>query len=148
MKAVKLALLIFNKQKSLKAVHFQIQAGPKNCPILFFPPKLCFTIFFPYFSGGGGSRPGRFFWHQHRSKWTIYYAAADKNHWGVRLDDFYRLLRSKSSSWIHIGIKRISQACCLYHLKNMGKKCKTQLWDEKQNRALFWTTLYIHCWKQ
>ena len=35
---------------------------------------------------------------------------------------FYRMLRSKSSSWIHIGVKRISQACCLHNLKNMEKK--------------------------
>ena len=55
----------------------------------------------------------------------------------VRLDDFYPLLRSIASSWIHIGVKRISQGCCLYHLKNMEKNCETQLWDEKQNRALF-----------
>ena len=55
----------------------------------------------------------------------------------VRLDDFYPLLRSIASSWIHIGVKRISQACCLHHLKNMEKNCKTQLWDEKQNRAFF-----------
>ena len=55
----------------------------------------------------------------------------------VRLDDCYPLLRSIASSWIHIGVKRISQACCLHHLKNMGKNSKTQLWDEKQNRALF-----------
>ena len=61
----------------------------------------------------------------------------------VRLDDIYRLLRSKSSSWIHIVVKRISQACCLHHLKNIEKNCKTQLWDEKQNRALFWATLWI-----
>ena len=55
----------------------------------------------------------------------------------VCLNDFYPLLRSKSSSWIHIGVKRISQACSLHHQKNMGKTCETQLWDEKQNRALF-----------
>ena len=55
---------------------------------------------------------------------------------------FIPLLRSIASSWIHIGVKRIAQACCLHHLKNMQKNCKTQLWDEKQNRALFWTTLY------
>ena len=55
----------------------------------------------------------------------------------VRLDDIYRLLRSKLSSWIHIGVKRISQACCLHHFKNIPKNCKTQLWDEKQNRAFF-----------
>ena len=59
----------------------------------------------------------------------------------VRLDDFYPLLRSIASTWIHIGVKRISQACCLHHLKNMEKNCKTQFWDEKQNRALFWATL-------
>ena len=40
----------------------------------------------------------------------------------VCLDYFYRMLRSKSSSWIHIGVKRISQACCLHNLKNMEKK--------------------------
>ena len=55
----------------------------------------------------------------------------------VRFDDFCPLLRSKLSSWIHIGVKIISQACCLHHLKNMEKICKRQLWDEKQNRAFF-----------
>ena len=54
----------------------------------------------------------------------------------VHLDDFYRLLCSESPSWIHIGVKRISQACCPHHLKNMETNCKTKLWDEKQNRAL------------
>ena len=46
--------------------------------ILFFIPKLCFTIFFQYFSDGVDSRPGRFLWHQYGSKWTLYYTAADK----------------------------------------------------------------------
>ena len=54
-----------------------------------------------------------------------------------RLDNINRLLRSKSSSWIHIGVRRISQDCCQHHLKNIKKNCKAQLWDEKQNRALF-----------
>ena len=58
-------------------------------------------------------------------------------HFKERPDDFYPLLRSIAFTWIHIGVKRISQACCLHHLKNMEKNCKTQLWDEKQNRALF-----------
>ena len=49
----------------------------------------------------------------------------------VCLDDFYPLLRSKSS-WIHTGIKRISQACCVHYLKNMEKNCKTRLLHEKQ----------------
>ena len=42
----------------------------------------------------------------------------------VRLDDFYLLLRSIASNCIHIGAKRISQACCLHHLKNMEKIVK------------------------
>ena len=54
-----------------------------------------------------------------------------------RLDNIYRLLCSKSSSWIHIGVKRISQDCCQHHLKNIEKNCTAQLWDEKQNKALF-----------
>ena len=58
----------------------------------------------------------------------------------VHLNDFYPLLRSIAFSWIHIGVKRIPQSCCLHHLKNMEKYCKTQLWDEKQNRMLFLTT--------
>ena len=45
----------------------------------------------------------------------------------LRLDDFYPLLRSIVSSWINTGVKRISQACCLHHLKHMEKKGKTQL---------------------
>ena len=53
------------------------------------------------------------------------------------LDDFYPLLRSKSSSWIHIGIKRIFQVCWLHHLQNMDKNCKIQLWNEKHNRTFF-----------
>ena len=40
----------------------------------------------------------------------------------VLLDNFYLLLCSKSSSWIHIGVKRISQVCCLHYLRNMEKK--------------------------
>ena len=61
----------------------------------------------------------------------------------VRVDDFYSLLLSIASSWIHIGVKRVSQACYLHLLKYMKKKCKTQLWDEKQNRVLFWVNLYV-----
>ena len=39
----------------------------------------------------------------------------------VLLDDFYSLLLSIASSWIHIGVKRISQACCLHHHRNIVK---------------------------
>ena len=62
---------------------FSYRVAQKKRPILFFIPKLCFTIFFPYFSGGVDSRPGRFFWHQYGSKLTLYFAGADKNHQGV-----------------------------------------------------------------
>ena len=55
----------------------------------------------------------------------------------AKYDDFYPLLCSIASSWIQIGVKRISQACCLHHLKNMENNWKTQHWYEKQNRALF-----------
>ena len=67
-----------------------------------------------------------------------------------------------SSTWIHIGVKRISQGCCLHHLKNMiqfwdnfkwnlenFKKCpwgwfsedkdwntKSQLWEKKISNSL------------
>ena len=61
----------------------------------------------------------------------------------VCLDDFYPLLLSTASSWIHIGVKRISQACYLHHLKKFEKNCKTQLWDEKKVERFFWTTLYF-----
>ena len=60
-----------------------MQGGPKKVPYFVFHPKVVFYNYFPYFSGGVDSRPGRFFWHQYGSNWTIYYAAVDKNHRGV-----------------------------------------------------------------
>ena len=51
--------------------------------LLCFSSQSCFTIFFPYFSGGVDSRPGRLFWHQYGSNWTLYYASGNKNHWGI-----------------------------------------------------------------
>ena len=83
----------------------------KKHPILFFIPKLCFTIFFPYFSGGVDSRPGRFFWHQYGSKWTLYYAAADKNHRGV-------LCRKISSSDTAAMQERFWQEQCTWWKDN------------------------------
>ena len=60
------------------------------------------------------------------------------------LGDFYPLLRSKSSSWIHIGVKRISQACCLHHLKNMEKKIVKRNFGMKNKiERFFWTTLQL-----
>ena len=53
---------------------------PKKTPYFVFHPKVVFYNFFPYFSGDVDSRSKRFFWHQYGSNWTIYYAAADKNH--------------------------------------------------------------------
>ena len=55
----------------------------------------------------------------------------------VRFDDFYPLLRSTPSPWTHIGVKKISQACCLHHLKNMEKKLKDTILGWKTNRVLF-----------
>ena len=40
------------------------------------------NFFFLYFSGGEDSRPGRFFWHQYGSNWTLHYTA-NKVHGGV-----------------------------------------------------------------
>ena len=62
----------------------------------------------------------------------------------VRLDCFYPLLRSIASSWIHIGVERISQACCVHHLKNIEKKNKTQFQSSNfKTESFFWTTLHI-----
>ena len=56
----------------------------------------------------------------------------------ICFDDFYPLLRGGIASTLtQIGVKRISQACCLHNLKNMEKHCKTQLLDKKQNRVLY-----------
>ena len=38
-----------------------IQGGPKKATYFVFHPKVVFYISFPYFSGGVGSTPGRFF---------------------------------------------------------------------------------------
>ena len=38
-----------------------IQGGPKKAPYFFFHPKVVFYNFFPYYSGGVDSRPGRLF---------------------------------------------------------------------------------------
>ena len=54
----------------------------KKAPYFVFHPKVVFYNFFPYFSGGVDSRPGRFFWHIYGSNWALYYPAADKNHRG------------------------------------------------------------------
>ena len=48
-----------------------------------FHPKVVLYNFFPYFSSGVDSRPGRFFRNQYGSTWTIYYAPVYKNHRGV-----------------------------------------------------------------
>ena len=61
----------------------------------------------------------------------------------VRLDDFYPLLRSIVSTWIHIGVKRISQVCCLHHLKNMEKNVKHNFGMKNKIGYFFWATLYM-----
>ena len=61
----------------------------------------------------------------------------------VRLDYFYRLLRSIASTWIHIGVKRISQACCLNNQKNIEKIVKHNFEMKNKIRPFFWATLYV-----
>ena len=56
---------------------------PKKRAVFCFSSQSCVLQFFQYFSGCLDSRPGKFFWHQYGSKWTLYYAAADKNNRGV-----------------------------------------------------------------
>ena len=60
-----------------------LQGDPKKASYFVFHPIVVLYNFFKNFSGGVDSRPGRFFWHQYGSNWTIYYAAVDKNHWGI-----------------------------------------------------------------
>ena len=60
-----------------------LQGGPKKAPYFVFHRKVVFYNFFPYFSGGVDSRPGRFFWHQYGSNWMLYYTAVDKSHRGI-----------------------------------------------------------------
>ena len=57
----------------------------------------------------------------------------------IFINDFYLLLCSIASSWIHINLKK---SYCL-HLKNMKKHCEIQLWEENKIEHLFWTTLNI-----
>ena len=38
-----------------------MQGGPKKVPYFVFHPKVVFYNYFPYFSDGVDSRPGRFF---------------------------------------------------------------------------------------
>ena len=70
-----------------------------------------FYIFSSYFSGGVDSRPGRFFWHQFGSKWTLYYAGVDKNHRGI-------LCRKISSSDTAVMQERFWQEQCTWWKDN------------------------------
>ena len=64
----------------------------------------------------------------------------------VRFDDFYPLLRSIVSTWIHIGVKRISQACYLHLLKNMEKIVKRNFGMENKIGLFFWSPYFLnHC---
>ena len=101
-----------------------IQCGPKKAPYFVFHPKVVFYNFFPYFSGGVDSRPGRLFWHRYGSNWTLYYAAADKNHRGI-------LYRKISSSDTVAMQERFWQEQCTWWKDNStfggqiweGRKC-------------------------
>ena len=80
-------------------------------PCFVFHPKAVFDNFFPCFSGAVDSRPGRLFWHQYGSNWTLYYAAADKNHRGV-------LCRKISSSDTAAMQERFWQEQCTWWKDN------------------------------
>ena len=83
----------------------------KKAPYFVFHPKVLLYNFFRYFSGGVDSSPGRFFWHQYGSNWTIYYAAADKNHRGV-------LCHKISSSDTVAMQERFWQGQCIWWKEN------------------------------
>ena len=57
-------LRVSNKQGGKDKGLFLVQGGPEKAPWFVFHPKVVFHNFFPYFSGGVDSMPGRFFWHQ------------------------------------------------------------------------------------
>ena len=80
-------------------------------PCFVFHPKAVFDNFFPCFSGAVDSRPGRLFLHQYGSNWTLYYAAADKNHRGV-------LCRKISSSDTAAMQERFWQEQCTWWKDN------------------------------
>ena len=59
----------------------------------------------------------------------------------VHRHDFHPVLNRIASSWIHISVKRISQGCCLYHLKNMGKKIVKHNFGMKNKTGCFFGPL-------
>ena len=104
-------IYIYNIYIYILYMLYIITAWSKKVPCFVFHPKVVFYNFFPYFSGGVDSRPGRFFWHQYGSKWTLYYAAADKNHRGV-------LCRKISSSDTAAMQERFWQEQCTWWKDN------------------------------
>ena len=109
----KLEVFCNNKDKTLfqQFSCVSVYSVVQKAPFFVFHPKVVFYNFFPYFSGGVDSRPGRFFWHQYGSNWTIYYAAADKNHRGV-------LCHKISSSDTVAMQERFWQGQCIWWKEN------------------------------
>ena len=68
------------KRQRQKCKPLQSTGWSKKAPCFVFHPKVVFCNLFQYFSDGVDSRPGRFFWHQYGSNWTLYYTAPDENH--------------------------------------------------------------------
>ena len=54
-------LRVSNKQGGKDKGLFLVQGGPEKAPWFVFHPKVVFHNFFPYFSVGVDSMPGRFF---------------------------------------------------------------------------------------
>ena len=66
----------------------------------------------------------------------------------ARLDGFYPLLRSIASTWVHIDVKRICQACCLHHLKNMEKIVKHNFGMKNKVRRFFLGHHVVLFWRR
>ena len=80
-----------------------------------------------------------------QKNWFCSKVRPDEKNWfssKVRPDDLYLLLRSIASNWIHIVVRRISQACCLHHLK---KTVKRNFGMKNKMRRFFGPSVYIIC---
>ena len=100
-------------------------------PILFFIPRLCFTILLHIFSDGLDSRPEKFYRYQYGSNWTIYYAAADKSHQGV-------LCHNISSSDTEAMQVRFWQEQCTPFLS-------PKIWRQTDFVAKYASMIFIRC---
>ena len=123
------------KRQRQKCKPLQSIGRCKKAPYFVFHPKVVFYNLFQYFSDGVDSRPGRFFWQQYGSNWTLYYAAPDENHRGV-------LCRKISSSDTAAMQERFWQEQCTWWKDNstFGGQFSE---DRKRGRCPQRSTLFI-----